>query len=304
MSSESLNATSGNSTGVGTDSNVSVRESHGSGGGSGGDLSSASKDSTSGNSNSGSSSGGSSSGGGGSMSKGNNKGGGGGASSSSFKAINKALPFCKGSVYLFASLIMGGLILLYMGNKTEHALGGNRPLLSMDKDRASTYNVKILPASLDDAALDALPKDSFSYLAMIDAGSSGCRAHIYRYGKLGSIDGPLYILPQHVSKKVKPGLSSFAKTNPNDAGASLQGLIDFVKEQVPKSDWAVTPIWLKATAGLRMLDHADSTAVLISVREFLSDKNKVRILAAPVCRHTHTHTHTHRDTYIYMHTHI
>ena len=34
--------------------------------------------------------------------------------------------------------------------------------------------------------------------------------------------GPLYVLPQPESKKVKPGLSSFAK-NPADAGASLQG---------------------------------------------------------------------------------
>ena len=76
-----------------------------------------------------------------------------------------------------------------------------------------------------------MPKDTFSYLAMIDAGSSGCRAHVYRYGKLGSIDGPLYILPQHVSKKVKPGLSSFASA-PDNAGNSLAGLVDFIKSEV------------------------------------------------------------------------
>ncbi|RYH20812.1 hypothetical protein EON65_22435 [archaeon] len=39
--------------------------------------------------------------------------------------------------------------------------------------------------------------------------------------------GPLYLLPQHNSKKVKPGLSTFA-ADPTAAGASLQGLIDFV----------------------------------------------------------------------------
>jgi hypothetical protein len=65
---------------------------------------------------------------------------------------------------------------------------------------------------------------------------------VYRYGKLGSADGPLYILPQHVSKKVKPGLSSFAH-KPTEAGSSLAGLVEFMKQQVPESDWPVTPIW-------------------------------------------------------------
>jgi Golgi nucleoside diphosphatase len=135
-------------------------------------------------------------------------------------------------------------------------------------DRSTTYNVKILPSLLSDEELNQLPKESFSYLAMIDAGSSGCRAHIYRYGKLGSLDGPLYVLPQHKSKKITPGLSSFAN-NPQDAGLSLAGLIDFMKEQVPEADWSVTPIWLKATAGLRILPSSQSEAILDSVRKFL-----------------------------------
>ena len=146
-------------------------------------------------------------------------------------------------------------------------------IVKLSQDRSEAYNVKILPASLNDEDLDKLAKDTFSYLAMIDAGSSGCRAHVYRYGKLGTITGPLYVLPKHDSLKVKPGLSSFAN-NPQDAGMSLQGLIDFMKEQVPEKDWAVTPIWLKATAGLRMLDTAKSDAILSSVRSFLLDTNK------------------------------
>jgi len=59
---------------------------------------------------------------------------------------------------------------------------------------------------------------------MIDAGSSGCRAHVFKYGRLENENGPIYILPQHESLKVKPGLSSFKK-NPSDAGPSLQGLL-------------------------------------------------------------------------------
>ena len=109
-----------------------------------------------------------------------------------------------------------------------------------------------------------------SYVTMIDAGSSGCRAHVFRYGVLGSAEGPLYVLPKHDSKKVKPGLSSFAN-EPQSAGISLTGLVDFMKEQIPADKWATTPIYLKATAGLRMLNTETSDMIIQSVREFLDD---------------------------------
>ncbi len=157
----------------------------------------------------------------------------------------------------------------YGGSPLEIAHGS---LLSYSSDRAEMYKVKILPTSLDDEALFKLPPHAFSYVVIVDAGSSGCRAHVYKYGKLGIYNGPLYILPQHTSKKVKPGLSSFAN-NPQDAGASLIDMITFVKEQIPEDDWKTTPIWLKATAGLRMLDASVSEQILNSVRSVLKDQS-------------------------------
>lgn len=111
-----------------------------------------------------------------------------------------------------------------------------------------------------------------SYVTMIDAGSSGCRAHVFRYGVLGTLEGPLYVLPKHDSKKVKPGLSSF-ENDPASAGISLTGLVEFMKQQIPEDKWAVTPIFLKATAGLRMLKIETSDLILQSVQEFLSNKH-------------------------------
>lgn len=93
---------------------------------------------------------------------------------------------------IFLVVVFVGII-CYVGNSTHKYL---------KTDLANTYNVKVLNAETGDALLASLSKDSFSYLAMIDAGSSGCRAHVYRYGKLGSLEGPLYIIPQHDSKKV------------------------------------------------------------------------------------------------------
>ena len=81
-------------------------------------------------------------------------------------------------------------------------------------DRSQSFNVKVIPNDLDDKALAALDPLQFSYVAVIDAGSSGCRAHVYRYGKLGDIKGKLYILPQHHSVKFKPGTIITTKTSP------------------------------------------------------------------------------------------
>ena len=169
----------------------------------------------------------------------------------------------------YVAIVVLVFVLAYFGVHYMQIDHQTLPMLA--KDRSESYNVKILPENLSDKELNELPKESFSYLAMIDAGSSGCRAHVYRYGKLGTLSGPLYILPQHQSKKVKPGLSTFAD-KPQEAGVSLADLVSFLKEQVPEKDWDVTPIWLKATAGLRMLPSEKSEAILDSVRAFLSDK--------------------------------
>eukprot|EP01033_Poteriospumella_lacustris_P009312 gene9312-6671_t len=169
----------------------------------------------------------------------------------------------------YVAIVVLVFVLAYFGVHYMQIDHQTLPMLA--KDRSESYNVKILPENLSDKELNELPKESFSYLAMIDAGSSGCRAHVYRYGKLGTLTGPLYILPQHQSKKVKPGLSTFAD-KPQEAGVSLADLVSFLKEQVPEKDWDVTPIWLKATAGLRMLPSEKSEAILDSVRAFLSDK--------------------------------
>jgi len=140
---------------------------------------------------------------------------------------------------------------------------------STSKDWAKSP--KVLAKSMTEEQLDQFPPEAFSYIAMIDAGSSGCRAHVYRYGVLGHEAGPLYVLPKHDSLKVKPGLSSF-KSSPSQAGPSLEGLITFLKSKVPVDQWATTPIYLKATAGLRLVTDAERQAILSSVRQYLADK--------------------------------
>lgn len=173
-------------------------------------------------------------------------------------------------IALGVAVFFGLLVMFFVGSSENNKVFPSSGDF-LDSDRARHYNVKVLPNTLTDADLASLPKTAFSYIAMVDAGSSGCRAHVYRYGKLGSVDGDLYVLPAHNSYKVKPGLSTFEE-NPEAAGNSLQGLVDFLKEQVPEEDWATTPFYLKATAGLRMLEPQTSEAILQSVRAFLGDR--------------------------------
>jgi apyrase len=101
-------------------------------------------------------------------------------------------------------------------------------------------------------------EDDINYAVLIDAGSSGSRVHVFEIkndASLGEI--PNLRLPPH-KLKIEPGLSSFAG-NPQDAGASLEPLVDFAMRKVPARSWRETPIILAATGGVRMLtpDVAD-----------------------------------------------
>ena len=137
-------------------------------------------------------------------------------------------------------------------------------------------NINIIYFS--DTSLDLLPPSTFQYVVMIDAGSSGCRAHVFRYGVFSK--GELYVLPKHVSFKAKPGLSSFVN-NPAAAGISLDPLIKFAKSNIPEHLWQETPIFLKATAGLRMLSADKSKAILDSVRAFFKDEKSSPFVYRP-----------------------
>jgi ectonucleoside triphosphate diphosphohydrolase 5/6 len=52
--------------------------------------------------------------------------------------------------------------------------------------------------------------------------------------------------------QVKPGLSSFAD-EPKQGAKQLLGLLERAKDVVPASERGITPLALKATAGLRLL---------------------------------------------------
>ena len=103
------------------------------------------------------------------------------------------------------------------------------------------------------------------WAVVIDAGSSGSRAHVYHYEKVPGKLLPQVRLPEK-TLKVKPGLSSF-KDDPAGAGPALEGLMDFAKREIPEPQWKDTRVFLMATAGLRLLAPAAQTAIIRSCAE-------------------------------------
>lgn len=86
---------------------------------------------------------------------------------------------------------------------------------------------------------------------MIDAGSTGSRVHAYKFNNCHSTPQ----LEYETFKATEPGrgLSSFAG-NPEGAARSLDPLLNEAVRVIPSHLHAQTPIAVKATAGLRILD--------------------------------------------------
>ena len=105
-------------------------------------------------------------------------------------------------------------------------------------------------------------------LVVIDAGSSGSRAHIYSTRCAGP-DKLVKIEEAAVPLKIEPGISTFAD-DPEEAARSLEPLLEFASAHIPEELHSRTQVVLLATAGLRMLSQKTSIDILAAVRKFLS----------------------------------
>eukprot|EP00055_Hartaetosiga_balthica_P017071 m.111635 g.111635 ORF g.111635 m.111635 type:complete len:573 (-) comp9241_c1_seq1:353-2071(-) len=105
------------------------------------------------------------------------------------------------------------------------------------------------------------------YSVMVDAGSTGSRIHIFHFVSSNPTSGHMD-LKSAVFHAIKPGLSSYAD-DPKAAAASLHPLLDLARSSVPEAVQSLTPINLKATAGLRLLGDAASTKILKEVEDLL-----------------------------------
>ncbi|KAG6335165.1 hypothetical protein ID866_3927 [Astraeus odoratus] len=125
---------------------------------------------------------------------------------------------------------------------------------------------------------------------VIDAGSSGSRLQIYSWKDPGVVlaqygDAVRNTLPK-VEKgvkvgedwitKVEPGISSFAD-NPEGVAGYLEPLIEHARSRIPPSLQAETPLFLLATAGMRLLTPVQQARVLNAACQYLRSASNFRV---------------------------
>lgn len=117
------------------------------------------------------------------------------------------------------------------------------------------------------------------YGVVLDAGSSGTRLYVYRYKTAAYVQEKedvkeLARLPKIKTKgkwhhKKKPGISTFGE-KPELVGTDhLKELLEFAQGIVPKEEIKETPIFLLATAGMRLLPSYQREQVLKNVCSYI-----------------------------------
>ncbi len=115
-------------------------------------------------------------------------------------------------------------------------------------------------------AHNLLLRSDMKYGLMIDAGSTGSRMHTFTFRE--TADGRLKLAAEDFFP-VKPGLSAYVN-EPIAAAHSLEPLLKRAREIVPASKREDTPVFLRATAGLRAVGVHKAELILDEVRTYLS----------------------------------
>jgi len=136
---------------------------------------------------------------------------------------------------------------------------------------------------------------------VIDAGSSGSRIQIYSWKNTEHVRGllernhgkwrnltydsmPIIDLGDEAGKewqsRVEPGISTFGN-QPSQLAGYLKPLLDHALKVVPDDKVSATPIFLYATAGMRLLPPDQQAAILTTTCSFIKESTKFLI---PDCR--------------------
>ncbi|KAF1839366.1 hypothetical protein BDW02DRAFT_514403 [Decorospora gaudefroyi] len=125
------------------------------------------------------------------------------------------------------------------------------------------------------------------YGVVLDAGSSGTRVHIYRWlnndaARQKASDAQLHSLPvietdKKWTKKIHPGISNFGEY-PHQVGPEhLDKLLSHALRYVPLDEVPNTPLFLLATAGMRILPERQRKEVLDEVCAFARNTTKFKL---------------------------
>lgn len=112
--------------------------------------------------------------------------------------------------------------------------------------------------------------DRFLYGIVIDSGSSGSRIVVYRWPQSSSNENdesilkspPRIVLKKDWTFKILPGILHFRDNAKKLWPLHFVDLIQFAENIVPPSQHSETPVFVLATAGMRLLSTADQKRIL------------------------------------------
>ncbi|EXJ91915.1 apyrase [Capronia epimyces CBS 606.96] len=118
------------------------------------------------------------------------------------------------------------------------------------------------------------------YGVVLDAGSSGTRVYIYRWlpNSVARLDESVFhALPaleteDKWTKKVHPGVSTFGDIPESVGPKHLQPLLEHALKFIPKDAVPDTPIFLLATAGMRLLPEQQQHDVLRNICSYIQSE--------------------------------
>ena len=138
------------------------------------------------------------------------------------------------------------------------------------------------PAHLDYDPSSFLWDNGRNYGIVIDAGSSGSRIYIYSWldpalsSHSSSLESAIKLEKADASGsnfelKEEPGISTFS-INPKNVGPHLEPLLKFASNTIPLSKQSKTPIFLFATAGMRLVDPGPRSEILQEACRFVKSQ--------------------------------
>ncbi|PKS11603.1 hypothetical protein jhhlp_003368 [Lomentospora prolificans] len=108
---------------------------------------------------------------------------------------------------------------------------------------------------------------------VIDAGSSGTRVYVYKWEERATITGSLPQVMLEEVRKVHPGISSYVDNKADVGPNHLQALLDAANDAIPRDDRPHTPIFLMATAGMRMVAEAQQRDLLQEICNYILESS-------------------------------
>lgn len=132
----------------------------------------------------------------------------------------------------------------------------------------SSKNDKNLQFHFNRFALYKQNNNPICYGVNFDAGSSGTRVYVYKWSCRRTQQAPdLDITSESPNLRKTPGISSFIE-NLNGIPHYFNSLMVFVNNIVPSTQREYVPIYLRATAGMRLLTISQQNAILKATRDY------------------------------------